>query len=102
MLLQVALLDQNDLLEATLDFAKFQTEEARAIAKIGLANYFAVAALMPYARLSNRGLWVKHFFTGTSPKWAAFFVFLGSRAYVACPPVRGQGCLRSRACTAAS
>lgn len=50
MLLQVALLRQNDLLEATLDFAKFQTEEARAIAKIGLANYFAGAAMMPYGR----------------------------------------------------
>lgn len=48
MLHQVALLTQNDLLEATLDLARFQTPEARAIAKIGLANYFAGAALMPY------------------------------------------------------
>ena len=48
MLLQVALLRQDDLLEATLDFAKFHTEEARAIAKVGLANYFAGAAMMPY------------------------------------------------------
>ncbi|MGB5557305.1 MAG: short-chain fatty acyl-CoA regulator family protein [Paracoccaceae bacterium] len=45
---QVALLTQNDLLEATLDLARFQTTEARAIAKIGLANYFAGAALLPY------------------------------------------------------
>ncbi len=50
LLMQVALLRKNDLLEATLDFAKFQSEEARAIAKIGLANYFAGAALMPYGR----------------------------------------------------
>ncbi len=35
---QVALLTQNDLLEATLDLARFQTAEAREIAKIGLAN----------------------------------------------------------------
>ncbi len=48
LLLQLALLDYNDLLEATLDFAKFQSEAARAIAKIGLANYFAGAAQMPY------------------------------------------------------
>ena len=48
LLLQVALLRQDDLLEATLDFARFHTDEARAIAKIGLANYFAGAALMPY------------------------------------------------------
>ncbi len=45
---QVALLTQDDLLEATLDLARFQTEAARGIAKIGLANYFAGAALMPY------------------------------------------------------
>ncbi|AVO36508.1 helix-turn-helix domain-containing protein [Pukyongiella litopenaei] len=48
MLLQVALLRQDALLEATLDFARFQSEEARAIAKIGLANYYAGAAMMPY------------------------------------------------------
>ncbi len=45
---QVALLTQNDLLEATLDLARFQSDEARAIAKIGMANYFAGAALLPY------------------------------------------------------
>ncbi len=48
LLLQVALLNQDKLLEATLDFAKFQSDEARSIAKIGLANYFAGASLMPY------------------------------------------------------
>ena len=36
------------VLEATLDLARFQSDEARSIAKIGLANYFAGAALMPY------------------------------------------------------
>ncbi|WP_425043674.1 helix-turn-helix domain-containing protein [Primorskyibacter sp. S87] len=50
LLLQLALLSQDKLLEATLDFARFHSEEARAIAKIGLANYFAGAALMPYSR----------------------------------------------------
>ncbi len=48
MLLQIALLQADKLLEATLDLARFQTEAARAIAKIGLANYFAGAAMMPY------------------------------------------------------
>ena len=47
-LLQLALISQEKLLEATLDLARFQSPEARAIAKIGLANYFAGAALMPY------------------------------------------------------
>jgi predicted transcriptional regulator/transcriptional regulator with XRE-family HTH domain len=45
---QVALITQNELLEATLDLARFQSETARGIAKIGLANYFAGAALLPY------------------------------------------------------
>ena len=48
LLLQVALTKKEPLLEATLDLARFQSDEARAIAKIGLANYFAGAALMPY------------------------------------------------------
>lgn len=50
LLMQVALLTQDALLEATLDFARFQTDEARAIAKLGLANYFAGAALLPYVQ----------------------------------------------------
>ncbi|MEL7212954.1 MAG: short-chain fatty acyl-CoA regulator family protein [Pseudomonadota bacterium] len=49
MLHQVALLIQGQLLDATLDLARFQTVEARAIARIGLANYFAGAALLPYS-----------------------------------------------------
>jgi len=47
---QIALLTQNELFEATLDLARFHTETARDIAKIGLANYFAGAALLPYGR----------------------------------------------------
>jgi predicted transcriptional regulator/transcriptional regulator with XRE-family HTH domain len=57
---QVALLTQNDLLEATLDLARFQSEEARAIAKIGLANYFAGAALMPYRRFLEAAQTTRH------------------------------------------
>jgi XRE family transcriptional regulator, fatty acid utilization regulator len=46
---QVALLEYNDLLEASLDLARFSSEEARDICKIGLANYFAGATLLPYS-----------------------------------------------------
>ena len=60
MLLQLALLTQNDLLEATLDLARFQTEEARAIAKVGLANYFAGAALMPYSAFLQAATKTRH------------------------------------------
>jgi predicted transcriptional regulator len=48
LLLQMALLTHGDLLTATLDLANFQSEAARSIAQVGLANYFAGAALMPY------------------------------------------------------
>ena len=60
MLHQIALLTQNDLLEATLDLARFQTEEARDIAKIGLANYFAGAALLPYSTFHNAAVETRH------------------------------------------
>ena len=45
---QLALVTQGKLIDATLDLARFQTEESRQIARIGLANYFAGAALLPY------------------------------------------------------
>ncbi|MFN3663113.1 short-chain fatty acyl-CoA regulator family protein, partial [Yoonia sp.] len=48
LLLQLALITRAKLLDATLDLARFQSEEARSIAKVGLANYFAGAVLMPY------------------------------------------------------
>nr|WP_256481068.1 XRE family transcriptional regulator [Paracoccus sp. 08] len=44
----VALERQSDLLEATLDLARFRSPTARQIARLGMANYFAGAALMPY------------------------------------------------------
>ena len=48
LLMQMALITQEKLLDATLDLARFHSNEARDIAKVGLANYFAGAALMPY------------------------------------------------------
>lgn len=49
-LVQLALSIQGPLIEATLDLARFHSDAAREIAKIGLANYFAGATLMPYGR----------------------------------------------------
>ncbi|AML49999.1 helix-turn-helix domain-containing protein [Falsihalocynthiibacter arcticus] len=60
LLLQLAFLTQNELLEATLDLARFQTEEAREIAKIGLANYFAGAVLLPYHAFLNAARETRH------------------------------------------
>lgn len=60
LLMQVALITQNQLIEATLDLARFQTDDARAIAKIGLANYFAGAAMMPYRQFLAAATEVRH------------------------------------------
>ena len=60
LLLQVALARQDKLLEATLDLARFSTPSARDIAKIGLANYFAGAALMPYADFHAKAQECRH------------------------------------------
>ena len=45
-----ALETRADLLEATLELARFRSPTARDIARLGLANYFAGAAMMPYGR----------------------------------------------------
>ncbi len=68
---QVALLTQNDLLDATLDLARFQSEEARAIAKIGLANYFAGAAQMPYRRFLEAAERTRHDLEALSDQFGA-------------------------------
>jgi len=60
MLHQVALLTQNELIDATLDLARFQSDQARSIAKLGLANYFAGAALLPYGRFLEAARETRH------------------------------------------
>ncbi|MBS3849246.1 DUF2083 domain-containing protein [Devosia sp. BSSL-BM10] len=44
----LAVMEQTTLLEQLLDAANFKTTEARAIARMGLTNYFAGALQMPY------------------------------------------------------
>ena len=68
---QLALLTQNELLEATLDLARFQTDEARAIAKIGLANYFAGAALLPYQRFQAAAVACRHDLEALAQRYGA-------------------------------
>ncbi|MDS9468663.1 short-chain fatty acyl-CoA regulator family protein [Paracoccus sp. MBLB3053] len=45
-----ALESRAELIEATLELARFRSGSARDIARLGLANYFAGAAMMPYGR----------------------------------------------------
>ncbi len=57
---QIALLCHDKLIEATLDLARFETDTARDIAKIGMANYFAGAALLPYGRFLSAARETRH------------------------------------------
>ena len=57
---QIALVTQDELLEATLDLARFQSDAARSIAKIGLANYYAGAALLPYRAFLDTAQETRH------------------------------------------
>jgi hypothetical protein len=57
---QYALLGQEQLIEATLDLARFQSDTAREIARIGMANYFAGAVLMPYTRFAEAARETRH------------------------------------------
>ncbi len=56
----VALNARAPLLEATLDLAHFRAHGARDIARIGLANYWAGAALMPYRAFLGAAREVRH------------------------------------------
>ncbi|SDY45230.1 helix-turn-helix domain-containing protein [Citreimonas salinaria] len=60
LLVQLALVTQAPLLGATLDLARFQTDEARQIALLGLANYFAGAVAMPYAAFLDAARETRH------------------------------------------
>ena len=60
LLLQLALIKENQLLEASLDLARFQSPQAGSIAKVGLANYFAGAALMPYGKFLKSAQNTRH------------------------------------------
>ncbi|WP_293389326.1 short-chain fatty acyl-CoA regulator family protein [Nevskia sp.] len=49
MAVQLAQLEIGDLLDSLITHAKFTSDESRRLARIGLANYFAGALVMPYA-----------------------------------------------------
>lgn len=68
---QVALLCHSDLIEATLDLARFQTAQARDIARIGMANYFAGAALLPYGQFLAAAQETRHDLERMSDRFGA-------------------------------
>ncbi len=51
---QLALLEHRDLIARLADAAGFATDTAKQLARIGLANYFAGALILPYGRIRAR------------------------------------------------
>ncbi|OCX59964.1 Cro/Cl family transcriptional regulator [Thioclava sp. SK-1] len=76
---QVALIAHNELLEATLDLARFQSDTARKIAKIGLANYFAGAAVMPYRAFLEAAQTTRHDLERLAEQFGASIEQIGHR-----------------------
>jgi len=76
---QIALLEQNDLIEATLDLANFRTPEARDICKIGLANYFAGAVLLPYSAFAEAAQATRHDIEMLADQFSASLEQVGHR-----------------------
>jgi predicted transcriptional regulator/transcriptional regulator with XRE-family HTH domain len=76
---QVALLSEGALLDATLDEKRFASEDARAIARTGLANYFAGAALMPYAAFRAAAEATRHDLEALARRFGASLEQVGHR-----------------------
>ena len=57
---QIAILEYQDLIETRIDKASFRSEAAESIARIGLANYFAGALLLPYQHFLELAREMRH------------------------------------------
>lgn len=51
---QIGLLEHKELMNRIIDDAGFASNEASSVARVGLANYFAAALLMPYQSLLTK------------------------------------------------
>ena len=50
---ELAYLEVGDLIDAMVDDGKFTSEESRRLARLGMANYFAAAAILPYRQFHD-------------------------------------------------
>ncbi len=57
---QIALLEEGELIDKILDDARFASDEARSIARIGLSNFFAGSAMLPYRAFLSAAREVRH------------------------------------------
>ncbi|MEQ8481138.1 MAG: short-chain fatty acyl-CoA regulator family protein [Hoeflea sp.] len=57
---QIALIEHDGLMRSIIDDARFRSADAGAICRIGLANYFAGAAILPYGEFSSTARELRH------------------------------------------
>lgn len=57
---QIALLGFGDMIEDLVAQAKFSSEDARSICRVGLANYFAGALVLPYRAFAAQARALRH------------------------------------------
>jgi XRE family transcriptional regulator, fatty acid utilization regulator len=50
---ELAYLEFNDLIDTMVEEGKFTSEESRTLARLGLANYFAAAVVLPYRQFHD-------------------------------------------------
>ena len=76
---QVALIAHDALIEATLDLARFRSPEARAIARIGIGNHFAGAAILPYGVFLSAARELRHDLDALAGRFGASIEQVGHR-----------------------
>lgn len=57
---QIALIEHRSAIEEIIVDAKFRSKDAKGICRIGLANYFAGACIMPYTKFLNFAATARH------------------------------------------
>ncbi|BAI75772.1 transcriptional regulator (plasmid) [Azospirillum sp. B510] len=70
---QIALLEFGDLIDDLVDQAKFSSEDARSICRVGLANYFAGALMLPYRAFAAQARVLRHDIEQLQSRFSASF-----------------------------
>ncbi|MBP2299340.1 helix-turn-helix domain-containing protein [Azospirillum picis] len=70
---QIALLEFGDVIDGLVEQAKFSSEDARSICRVGLANYFAGALVMPYRAFAAQARALRHDVEQLQSRFSASF-----------------------------
>ncbi len=70
---QIALLEFGDQIDELVEQAKFSSEDARSICRVGLANYFAGALVMPYRAFAAQARALRHDVEQLQSRFSASF-----------------------------